>query len=113
MLKRLLQLETIICNEINIFDACLSWAKVACQRNDMDESIGENLRIQLGDCFDLIRFGTMDIMEFAIHASSCKDLFQLGEIKDILFTITNKEVSKFIQKERTVILRYFGIIKMP
>lgn len=100
-LKSILAMETLLCNETDVFKACLMWAKFACKKNGMDEFNGENLRNQLADCFDLIRFGAMSIKEFSVHASPCKDLFQLDEIKDILFTITNKEPSKFIQTPRS------------
>lgn len=100
-LKHILAMETLLCYETDIFKACLMWAKFACKKNGTDQNNGENLRIQLGECFDLIRFGTMSIEEFSSHATLCKDLFQLDEIKEILFTTTNKEPSKFIQKPRS------------
>lgn len=100
-LKHILEMETLLCYETDVFKACLVWSKFACEKNGMDQNNGENLRFQLGECFDLIRFGAMKIEEFSALATSCKDLFQLDEIKDILFTTTNKEPSKFIEKPRS------------
>ncbi|XP_055307340.1 BTB/POZ domain-containing protein 6-A-like [Sitodiplosis mosellana] len=64
ILKRIFELG-LICEETNVFDACLTWAKYACEQDDLDATQAVNLRTQLGDCLKLIRFGLMKIEEFS------------------------------------------------
>ncbi|XP_055313235.1 BTB/POZ domain-containing protein 2-like [Sitodiplosis mosellana] len=85
MLKRILQMDMLSCPEIDVFHACLTWAKCACKRNE-----SENVKQQLGDCFNLIRFGTMDTNEFIIHTLPYKDLFTREEYEDILYKTSVK-----------------------
>lgn len=99
-LKNILAMESLLCDEADVFKACLIWAKFACKKNCMDEKNGENLRIQLRDCFYSIRFGAMSIEEFSANAAPYKDVFKLEEFKDILFAITKKEPSNFKQTPR-------------
>ncbi|XP_055310678.1 BTB/POZ domain-containing protein 2-like [Sitodiplosis mosellana] len=63
ILKRIFELD-LICKETDVFDACLKWAKYACEQNDLDGTQAVNLRTQLGNCLKLIQFGLMKIEEF-------------------------------------------------
>lgn len=86
-LKRILQLE-LRCKEIDIFDACLMWAKNACKQNNLDETQTENLKSQLGDCLNLIRLSEMTTEEFSTFATSNDGLFTSDEFNDIMSTLT-------------------------
>ncbi|XP_055310677.1 BTB/POZ domain-containing protein 3-like [Sitodiplosis mosellana] len=89
-LKRILELG-LICDETDIFDACLTWAKYACERNDLDVADAVNLRTQLGDCLNLIRFGLMKIGEFSKIYMLHKGLFTSEEFEDIILILTSPE----------------------
>ncbi|XP_055320447.1 BTB/POZ domain-containing protein 6-B-like [Sitodiplosis mosellana] len=89
-LKRILELS-LICAEVNVFDACLTWAKHACEKNDLDAAQAVNLRTQLGDCLKLIRFGAMTNDEFFKRYVSLKELFTSEEFEDITLTLLLKE----------------------
>lgn len=84
-LKKVLQFNETRCKETEIFDACMAWAKFACKRKGRDEIDANNLRLELGDCFDLIRFGVMHPEEFIKHTASYRDMFTRDEFKDILY----------------------------
>lgn len=60
VVENILQQNALECNETDLFEACIAWAKSACQRNGLDENNSENWKNQLGDCFRLIRFAAMD-----------------------------------------------------
>lgn len=104
-LKHILAIDSLNCNEIDIFKACLAWAKSTCTRNGLDENKSDHIKSQLDDCFALIRFGVIPTEEFATYISNeCyKDLFTRDELADILFMRTVKDFksSKFNQKPRS------------
>lgn len=60
VIEHILQQNVLECSEGDLFEACIAWAKSACQRNRLDANNLENLKNQLGNCFHLIRFGAMD-----------------------------------------------------
>ncbi|XP_031625581.1 BTB/POZ domain-containing protein 6-B-like [Contarinia nasturtii] len=88
-LEKILKLD-FRCNEVDIFNACLLWAKFACIEADLDENKGENIKSQLGDCFKLIRFGARKIEEFYAISNAQTGLFTLEEFQDTVFAITLK-----------------------
>lgn len=111
-LKRILQLD-LTCNEMDLFEACLLWAKKACIENDLDENQVKNIRLQLGDCFKLIRFGAMKIEEFTSIAMSNPGLFTPDEFQDTIFALTssdyrpkifNRNARGFIWNEESAII---------
>ncbi|XP_055325959.1 BTB/POZ domain-containing protein 3-like [Sitodiplosis mosellana] len=89
ILKRIIELD-LICKEIDIFDACLTWAKYACEQDDLDATKAENLRTQLGDCLKSIRFNAMKIENFSTFVMLNDGLFTPDEFKDIVLTLTAK-----------------------
>lgn len=104
VLKHILQMDDLACQEIDVFNACLAWARLSCQENELDKNDPNNLRKQLGDCFHLIRFGAMDrkdigvLMNDDLHAG----LFTPDELIDLLrITMTaNFKSNKFSQTRR-------------
>lgn len=63
-LKKILEMKEMSCKENIVFYACINWAKSMCQKKKIDDSQPKNLRTELGDCFDLIRFKEMDREQF-------------------------------------------------
>lgn len=86
VLRYILQSESMCCEEIDLFNACLAWAKASCRRNGSDENSSSNIKEQLGDCFHLIRFGNMESEELAAIMASDTNagLFTRDELLDIL-----------------------------
>lgn len=56
-------MDSLGCDEIDLFKAGIEWAKVSCQNNGLDETNSESLKNQLRPCFYLIRFGAMNEKE--------------------------------------------------
>lgn len=111
VLKHILQLDFLLCDEIDLFNACLHWAEMACKQLKIDEKHPQNLKAQLGDCFYLIRFGAIKAEAFATFiANKCyTDLFTKDEIVDIFYTtsIKNFKSSKFNGKPRSLTTHYW------
>lgn len=105
VLKHILEIENLQCDEIKVFRACLAWAIFACKKNHLDENKGENKREMLGDCLYLIRFGAMKTVEFAEFAQSHETLFTPEELVELFFaTTTGKNKSnKFKSNPRSPI----------
>lgn len=87
VLKRILELPMSI-EEVDIFKAVLEWGKQACINNDLDENSGSNLRAQIGDCLQLIRFNEIKIQDVAALHSSRIGLFTSAEFEDIILLLT-------------------------
>ena len=75
VLKHILEIEFLKCDEANVFRACMDWAMFACKKNNLDETNGENKRIMLGNCLYLIRFCEMKTEEFSHCAQMHETLF--------------------------------------
>lgn len=88
VLKHILELDVLQCEEANVFRACVEWAKFACKENNLDENKGENKRKVLGDCLYLIRFSTIKAEEFANYAQMHETMFTPDELIEIFFAIT-------------------------
>ncbi|XP_031630850.1 BTB/POZ domain-containing protein 1-like [Contarinia nasturtii] len=101
MLREILKLD-LLCKESIVFDRCLAWAKNACQQNGMDENVASNLRDQLDFCLFLFRFGSMTIQEFSLATLGCEGIFTVGEMDDIVSSISLKGFvsKKFNQNPR-------------
>lgn len=90
------------CKEVDVFDACLAWAKHACECNGLDATKAENLRAQLGDCLKLIRYGSMKVGEFNQRYLQHKGLFTMDEFEDLMLRLTVKgyQPKIFTQNQR-------------
>lgn len=97
VLKNILKMDDLQCQESDIFDACIEWARFNCKKNGLDEKKMENLREQLRECFYLIRFCTMGMNIFLQHTEPFKELFTQDEINEIIF---HKKTSQFDQNSR-------------
>lgn len=102
ILKQILGLETLTCNEIDLFEGCLAWAKFSCEQNGIDGKKLENLRTRLGDCFNLIRFGAMSHKDFVTRTVAYEEIFTRDELAHILYKNTDKFTpNKFNQIPRS------------
>lgn len=96
VLRHILQMDSMACDEIEIFDACMEWAKFACKQNGLNDKEAANIKNQLGDCFELIRFGAIKTDQLVSHAKPYQGLFTPDECKELLFM-----THKFIREPRS------------
>lgn len=75
ILDRIVSLDSLSCFEISVLEACLDWARKACERNGSDLTQSENLRNYLKGSLYKIRFGSIDTTEFAKFADTIQKLF--------------------------------------
>lgn len=87
-LGRILLMDRLSCDEIFVFQASMNWAMQACKRAGIDENNAENLKQQLGNCFDSIRFPAMSAENFYACIADKQNLFTSNEIMDILSHLT-------------------------
>lgn len=111
VLRHILRTNTLECRERDLFDACIEWAKSNCKRKTLDENDAANLKGELGECFYMIRFGSMTLKEITGIMSDdlCKDLFSRDEMTQI-FRIKSEDnfVSSIFEcKERIKISSKF------
>lgn len=83
-LQNILKCDALACEEKDIFNACIAWAKAACKRNNEDSTKGENLRAQLKDSVYQIRFNSMTKEEIAKCIGSYSGLFVADELEEII-----------------------------
>lgn len=104
LLRYILQLNSLSCDESIVFNGCMSWARAVCIHKGVDENDGKNLRSELGDLFYEIRFGDMSIEKFNKFADLYEDLFSTKEFRDIIAMIANPHYRppKFNRKPRTL-----------
>lgn len=89
MLRMILHFDNLNCFEIDIFDACMSWAENACKQNGVDTTDRKNLRDALKDCFYLIPIIAMNIEDFSRVLSSNQSMFTIQEVSDIMAYIVS------------------------
>lgn len=63
-LSRILDSEMFTVSEVDVFGACLKWARQKCEERDK-EPTGVNMRETLGDCIHKFRFPDMEMRDFA------------------------------------------------
>lgn len=91
LLRQILRLNCLKCDESVIFDGCINWAKVKCKENGLDETNMQNIRAQLGDLINEIRFGRMKIEHFYSRFVSHEHFFTEIEFKEIISKIALKK----------------------
>lgn len=90
VLRKMIELDTLECDELTVFDGCLAWVQMACRREHIDDTNMQNLRQQFGDIFYEIRFGSMNVEDFYQRYCRYKGLFSLDEFEDIISMIALK-----------------------
>lgn len=103
ILRRILQLDSLNCDESIVFDGCMSWASCVENAshetdkasNDSDKTSNETdiqrLRSRLGNLFYEIRFGEMSLESFYARYRKYDGLFSPNEFKDIIGMIASKD----------------------
>ncbi|XP_037033877.1 BTB/POZ domain-containing protein 6-A-like [Bradysia coprophila] len=82
-----------------VFNGCMLWAEAACKRSNVDASVMQNLRSQLGDCFHCIEFSAMKRNEITDCVEKCGDLFTAGELQGIVSMISAKFTARNNQSQ--------------
>lgn len=85
---QIMSLDSLICDEIEAFAACLAWARTTCQRNDLNPNESVQLRSVLREILRQIRFGSMKIEEFGALLHKYPDLFTEVESNEIIFIMS-------------------------
>lgn len=80
VLKHILEIDSLLCDESIVLGACLDWARHACKRDGLNPKCIENLRIYLKDALYEIRYGSMTFKEFREHMDANDGLF--GDVKE-------------------------------
>lgn len=73
-------------DEFAMFEACMHWAKTNFDRRNKEHSDVMDWRIELGECFDLIRFGSMTPLQF-MKCETIYPVFSPKELTDIKLRI--------------------------
>ncbi len=92
ILSRILAMDELSCDEMFIFHETMNWASEACRKSMIEPTI-ENKKLQLGQCFDLIRFPTMTSEQFSVCIAE-EGLFNSTELIDILGYLTLRRTLK-------------------
>lgn len=85
VLKAILELRFWV-NGTPIVDACIKWAKQNCEKNQIDPENSTNLRIVMGDAFELVPFSAMGLMGFVDFQRDYGDMFTDNEIRKMYDT---------------------------
>lgn len=88
VLQNILKMDAIMCSEIDVFNACMEWIKVASKRDVLTREVIQNY---IGDFFYDIQFGAMTIDEFASIRESYGDLFSDNERNEVIQMIKLKK----------------------
>lgn len=91
-LENLLKCDALTCGEKDIFDACIAWARAACKRNNFNPDVPENIRAQLKESMYQIRFSSMTKEERSACISSCRGLFTIEELEEIICMVGNEKI---------------------
>lgn len=95
VLSNIMRMDSLLCEEAKVFDACMDWAKKSCEKKKLDANEMKNLREELDSSLYLIHFQRMKIEEFAPRSAQYKGLFTFEEVIDISQIVASKEyVSK-------------------
>lgn len=86
VLTRILEQDALSCDEYRLYREVMAWAAASCQRNFLPATM-ENMKSELGACFELIRFPTMTTEEFT-QCIADDGLFEASEYLAILTYLT-------------------------
>lgn len=92
------------CSECDVLAAAIDWATESIENKQLLPS-PENLKAQLGECLDLIRFPTMTATEFMDNMEKYPGFFDSTTLLDVLQYILNHRpltyASQFNLRPRT------------
>lgn len=89
-LKEILKLR-IWENEKPVVNACIEWAKINSERNQLDPANPRDLRTTFGEAFELIPFSAMNPIEFMNFQSEFRGLLTFEEIGKVIDTFFKRE----------------------
>ena len=97
---KLLELQELSVREIDVFKACMKWA-----RDKIKKDTGEEIRQKLGDLLYKIRFPVMTAEEFSLHVSPVGVLSHVEEIACFRYICSGqgKDNLPFIAQTRGII----------
>lgn len=96
VLSNILKMDAILCTEVDLFNACMEWVKVASKESTLTREIVQNY---LSNSFYDIQFGAMTMNEFSSIISTYKDFFSAAEYKDVIQMIKwKKQTSKYFNR---------------
>lgn len=107
MLAAILRLPNKSCAEHVVFDACIEWAENQCHSKNITKR-PEDLREQLADCFQLIRFTAMSRDEFMKRYESFKSAFTNDELVQIFEHFVRNAVPATVQAASLFAAPVFG-----
>lgn len=85
VLKHILEIDSLLCDESMVLGACLTWARHACARDGLNAKCTANLRVYLKDALYKIRYSSMTLKEFHAHMDATDGLFDdVKEYEDII-----------------------------
>ncbi|XP_055316909.1 BTB/POZ domain-containing protein 6-like [Sitodiplosis mosellana] len=73
-------------DEFALFEACMHWAKTSLERNNVEHNKMMDWRTELGECFELIRFGAMTPLQF-MKCETIYPVFTTAELTEIKLRI--------------------------
>lgn len=71
------------CGQFVVLCACAKWAERACRTSNADEGCPENVRAQLGDAIQSIRFDEINTEQLASQADTLRKCFTRAEIYEL------------------------------
>lgn len=87
MLLHILKLDCFNCMELNVFNACVAWAREVCKRQNIDDKDTKHLRDALGNVIHQIRFASIKVEQFVEVHKSLKGFFTPDESIEIMYMI--------------------------
>lgn len=97
VLGHILMSNELSCSETMVLEACINWVKAASGRDEVTREMVQN---HLNDLFYEIRFGSMNMKDFAALTGSYGKLFTLDEYQEIVQTINLEEFVPKIFKNK-------------
>lgn len=91
VLSHIVNLDSLSCSEIDMFEACMNWVKAASKQSDVND---KTMMAHLGSSFYDIRFGSMTADELNGIYSSYPNLFTTEIRTKIATMIQSKSVSE-------------------
>lgn len=89
VLRKILEMDHLVCSEIEVLRAAKNWAKETCEINNLEAS-SANMKSKLGDCFALIRFPIMTADQLTRCCEIYPNFLENNEFSDVLQYILNK-----------------------
>lgn len=89
MLRQILKMDRLGCDEEFVYKRAMAWAEGMCLRTNLPVTM-ENKKIVLDECFQLIRFPTMSVNVFTNCLADDGNVLDTNEFLQILAYLTTK-----------------------